>query len=73
MDALGIQGVLGLFVGVMTLASALTFLIPESKDVTLDGLEKDVLFNTLTDSSIEDSYVEAINQTTAIKGSADSV
>ena len=43
-DALGIQGVLGLFSGVMLLAALCTLLIPETQGTSLDDLESEALY-----------------------------
>jgi PHS family inorganic phosphate transporter-like MFS transporter len=43
-QAIGLQAVLGMFVGLMVLVALLTGLIPETKDCTLEDLENDVLY-----------------------------
>ncbi|CAH0020165.1 unnamed protein product [Clonostachys rhizophaga] len=43
-DEIHIQGVLGLFTGLMVLCALLTLLIPETKGTTLDDLENDTLY-----------------------------
>ena len=43
-DAIGLQGVLGLFSGIMALVSILTLLIPETKGATLEDIENETLY-----------------------------
>ncbi|KAJ6043939.1 uncharacterized protein N7446_002135 [Penicillium canescens] len=43
-DAISLEGVLGLFSGVMLLTALVTLMIPESKNHTLDGIERDELY-----------------------------
>ncbi|KAJ5748743.1 uncharacterized protein N7511_010439 [Penicillium nucicola] len=43
-DAIGMAGVLGLFSGVMLLTALVTLMIPESKDRTLEGIERGALY-----------------------------
>lgn len=43
-DKIGVQGVLGLFSGIMALCSAVTLLIPEPKGKTIDEIERGVLY-----------------------------
>lgn len=51
-DKIGVQGVLGLFSGVMALCSLVTLLIPEPKGKTIEEIEQDVLYGeAIIDSS----------------------
>ncbi|KAJ5944369.1 hypothetical protein N7516_004537 [Penicillium verrucosum] len=43
-DAIGLEGVLGLFSGIMLLTALVTLLIPETKNQTLEGIETDELY-----------------------------
>ncbi|KAJ6079222.1 hypothetical protein N7467_008975 [Penicillium canescens] len=43
-DAISLEGVLGLFSGVMLLTALVTLMIPESKNHTLDGIERGELY-----------------------------
>lgn len=43
-DRLGLQGVLGLFSGIMTLTALVTLLIPETKGKSIQDIENDVLY-----------------------------
>lgn len=43
-DVIGLGGVLGLFLGIMLLTALVTLLIPETKNQTLEGVEKDELY-----------------------------
>jgi PHS family inorganic phosphate transporter-like MFS transporter len=43
-DAINIQGVLGLFAGIMALAALCTLLVPETRHISLEDLENDVLY-----------------------------
>ena len=47
--AIGIQGVLGIFSGVLLLAALCTLLIPETRGATLDDLEFERIYNGLTE------------------------
>ncbi|KAJ5646484.1 hypothetical protein N7490_002856 [Penicillium lividum] len=44
-DAIGLSGVLGLFSGVMLLTTLVTFLIPETRNHTLEGIERGDLYD----------------------------
>ncbi|KAJ5928690.1 hypothetical protein N7466_007646 [Penicillium verhagenii] len=43
-DAIGLSGVLGLFSGIMFLTTLVTFLIPETKNHSLEGIERGDLY-----------------------------
>lgn len=43
-DAISLEGVLGLFSGVMLLTAIVTLMIPESKNHTLEGIERGELY-----------------------------
>lgn len=43
-DAIGLEGVLGLFSGIMLLTALVTLLIPETKNYTLEGIENGELY-----------------------------
>lgn len=43
-QAIGIQGVLGLFSGIMVLVALLTLMIPETKGRTIEDIENEVLY-----------------------------
>ena len=43
-DAIGLQGVLGLFSGIMALVAILTLLIPETKGATLEDIENETIY-----------------------------
>lgn len=45
-DAIGLEGVLGLFSGIMLLTALVTLLIPETKNHTLEGIENNGLYRT---------------------------
>ncbi|KAJ5846507.1 hypothetical protein N7534_010176 [Penicillium rubens] len=43
-DTIGLEGVLGLFSGIMFLTALVTLLIPETKNRSLEGIENDELY-----------------------------
>lgn len=43
-DTIGLEGVLGLFSGIMLLTALVTLLIPETKNRSLEGIENDELY-----------------------------
>lgn len=51
-ERIGLDGVLGLFSGVMALTAAVTLLIPETKGHTLEDIENEVLFGKTAPSYI---------------------
>lgn len=52
-DRIGVQGVLGLFSGIMAPCSLVTLLIPEPKDKTIEEIEQDVLYGVNISTSDE--------------------
>lgn len=50
-EKIGINGVLGLFSGIMALCTLCTFLIPEPKGHTIDEIERGVLYGEIAVSS----------------------
>ena len=48
---IGIQGVLGLFSGIMALAALCTLLIPETKGKTIEDIENEALYGATGDAS----------------------
>lgn len=62
-DAIGLEGVLGLFSGIMLLTALVTLLIPETKNRTLEGIEKDELYRASEAvAELPHSEVEAGNR-----------
>lgn len=59
---IGLPGVLGLFSGIMALCALCTLLIPETKGVTIDEIEDEVLYGRekRSDESITDSKVSVV-------------
>lgn len=53
-QAIGIQGVLGIFAGCMGLCALLTFLVPETKGSTLEDLESDVLYGKVLEGGSDE-------------------
>ncbi|KAJ5671592.1 hypothetical protein N7507_000719 [Penicillium longicatenatum] len=75
-DAIGLSGVLGLFSGVMLLTTLVTFLIPETRNHTLEGIERDHLYGNHDGFKGDDSPVGVITQVhvnTTGPGSTDKV
>jgi PHS family inorganic phosphate transporter-like MFS transporter len=58
-DSIGLQGVLGLFSGIMALVAILTLLIPETKGTTLEDIENEKSFGRIV---IIDEFVEDRNE-----------
>lgn len=58
-DAITLEGVLGLFSGVMLLTALVTLLIPEAKGITLEGIEKGALCGD--HDHVEDSIDSDVN------------
>lgn len=50
-DKIGLDGVLGLFSGIMALVALVTLLIPETKGKTLEEIENDTLYGRSISSS----------------------
>lgn len=50
-DAIGVNGVLGLFSGIMALCTLVTLLIPEPKGKTIDEIEQGVLYGVSVPAS----------------------
>lgn len=63
-ERIGINGVLGLFSGIMALVTAVTFLIPEPKGKSIDEIERDVLYGERVSDS--DRSVSSGEMTVAI-------
>ena len=75
-DAIGLSGVLGLFSGVMLLTTLVTFLIPETRNHTLEGIERGHLYGDDDGFKGDDSSGGVITQvhvSTTGPGSIDKV
>ncbi len=66
-NAIGIQGVLGLFAGIMALCALCTLLVPETKGCSLEDIENDVLFATGIEGRRDGEVVEAEESDTSAK------
>ncbi|KAJ5759094.1 hypothetical protein N7520_006250 [Penicillium odoratum] len=75
-DAIGLSGVLGLFSGVMLLTTLVTFLIPETRNHTLEGIERGDLYGNDDKVKGSDSSPRILTQvdvSTARPGSIDKI
>lgn len=75
-DAIGLSGVLGLFSGVMLLNTLVTFLIPETRNHTLEGIERGALYETEDVEGANPSFAGSVTQVnlgTSNSGSIDKV
>ena len=61
-DAIGLSGVLGLFSGVMFLNTLVTFLIPETRNHTLEGIERGALYETEDVEDATPSFSGSVTQ-----------
>ncbi|XHF99944.1 hypothetical protein AWENTII_003424 [Aspergillus wentii] len=57
-DAIGLNGVLGLFSGVMFLTALVTLLIPETRGKSLEAIESDMLYEATAGSSFSGSVTK---------------
>lgn len=77
-DAISLEGVLGLFSGVMLLTALVTLLIPETKGHSLDAIERGALYgeNNPIENSIDESVTGSLTRVHVganVNGSIDKV
>lgn len=67
-NVMGLDGVLGLFSGVMFLTALVTLLIPETKGRTLEEIEADVIYGNAVTSTVDSPANSVTKVSTNFKG-----